>query len=250
MTEADDATRALIDMLCALSTTCPDGWYERRSGAAAAISAVAARPLNRIIGERTEPDLDAVAELAARIEGNGLPYVVEARPGADDLPLWCRSRGFTDVGAVPLMTCSTAALIASQSVDVTWRSLGADGMEAHIAVALPSYGMPPDGLAGFERSTLLAQDFGAGLIAEVEGEPACTGVSLVADDWVGVFIVGTVPAYRRRGLGAALTAKLVTDAVARNGVRRALLQSSAMGKGVYESLGFATVETWTRWTTS
>ena len=88
------------------------------------------------------------------------------------------------------------------------------------------------------------------LIAEVEGESACTGISLVADDWVGVFIVGTVPAYRRRGLGAALTAKLVTDAVARNGVRQALLQSSAMGKRVYESLGFATVETWTRWTTS
>jgi GNAT superfamily N-acetyltransferase len=109
--------------------------------------------------------------------------------------------------------------------------------------------MPPDGLAGFEHSTLFAKEFGAGLIAEVDGEPACTGVSIVADDWVGVFIVGTIPAYRRGGLGAALTAKLITDAIARHGVGQALLQSSAMGQRVYESLGFATLETWTRWTT-
>jgi len=249
MTEADDATRALVDMRGALSTTCPGGWYERHSGAVAAVSAVAARPLNRVIGETIEPDVDAVAVFAARTEADDLPYLVETRPGAEGLAQWCRSRGFTDVATVPLMTCATAALTAPRSVGVTWRRLGADDMDAHIAVAIPGYEMPPGGLAGFERSTLLAQHFGAGLIAEVDGESACTGISLVADDWVGVFIVGTVPAYRRRGLGAALTAKLVTDAVARNGVRQALLQSSAMGKRVYESLGFATVETWTRWTT-
>ena len=46
-----------------------------------------------------------------------------------------------------------------------------------------------------------------------------------------------------------LTRELGPEIAAALTGRRALLQSSAMGKRVYESLGFATVETWTRWTT-
>ena len=247
MTDANEATGALADMIGTVSTSCPGGWYQRRSGAAAAISAVAATPLNRIIGETINPDVDAVAVLAARIEGDGYPYMVETRPGARGLERWCRGRGFTDFATVPLMTCPTSRLSSPRVEGVTWKALGIEDMPAHIEVAEAGYEMPPNGLGGFEHSTLFGEEGGAGLLAEVDGAPACTGVSVVAGDWVGVFIVGTVPAFRRRGLGAALTAKLVRDAVARNGVSQALLQSSAMGKGVYESLGFVTVEDWTRW---
>ena len=244
---ADQATRVLADMLGTLSTSCPGGWSERHCGATAAISGVAAAPLNRIIGETTNPDVDAVAMLAERVEGDGHPFVVETRPGALGLEHWCRGRGFTDFATVPLMTCPTSGLSSPTVQGVTWRALGVQDMPAHIEVAEAGYEMRPNGLGGWERSTLFGEEGGAGLIAEVDGAPACTGVSIVAGDWVGVFIVGTVPAFRRRGLGAALTAKLVTDAVARNGVSHALLQSSAMGKGVYEGLGFRTVEDWTRW---
>jgi hypothetical protein len=205
MTEADEAARALADMLGTLSTSCPGGWYERHAGAAAAISAVAAAPLNRIIGETSNPDIDAVAMLAARVEGDGHRFMVESRPGARGLEHWCRGRGLTDFARAPLMTCPTSRLSSPTVEGITWLSLGVQDMPAHVEVAEAGYEMPPNGLGGLERSTLFGEGEGAGLIAEVDGAPACTGVN------------------------------------------HALLQSSAMGKGVYESLGFVTVEDWTRW---
>jgi hypothetical protein len=48
---------------------------------------------------------------------------------------------------------------------------------------------------------------------------------------------------RRRGYGAALTARAVLDVIAA-GARRALLMSSEMGLTTYERLGFQTLEVW------
>jgi GNAT superfamily N-acetyltransferase len=207
-----------------------------------------ATPLNRVIGETLDADLGDVAALQQRLVDDGLPHMIESRPGATALEEWCRGRGMTAAPAVPLMACSTAELNVPSETAIRWRSLTAAEMPAHVDVASAGYGMDREVLAGLDVSTLFDESFGAGLIAELDGVPACTGISIVADEWVGVFVIATIDAFRRRGIGAALTAKLVTDAVERNGVSRALLQSSEMGKPVYESLGFDTVEDWTRWT--
>jgi hypothetical protein len=62
----------------------------------------------------------------------------------------------------------------------------------------------------------------------------------------GVFSVATPPAHRRRGYGAALTARAVTDGLAA-GAAWAWLQSSPPGYGIYARLGFRTVETRACW---
>jgi GNAT superfamily N-acetyltransferase len=247
MSEADEATVALGDMLAALGTTLPRGWAQRRGGASAAATGTMATPLNRVIGEALDADLDGIAVLAQRLADDGLPHMIESRPGATALEDWCRNRGMTSAPGVPLMTCTTAHLNVPSDTAIGWRSLTAAEMPAHVDVASAGYGMDRAALAGLDVSTLFDESFGAGLIAELDGVPACTGISIVAGEWVGVFVIATLAAFRRRGLGAALTAKLVTDAVERNGVSRALLQSSEMGKPVYESLGFETIEVWTRW---
>ena len=60
----------------------------------------------------------------------------------------------------------------------------------------------------------------------------------------GVFNIATVPAYRGRGSGRAVTSRIVADGVAR-GADLAYLQSSEDGYPLYQSMGFRTVETWT-----
>jgi GNAT superfamily N-acetyltransferase len=249
MTQADEAAIALGEMLAALGTTLPKGWAERRGGASAAATGTMATPLNRVIGEAVDADLDDVAALRARLLDDGLPHLVESRPGATALDEWCRGQGMTTAGpGVPLMVCDTADLhVPPSNPDIAWLNLTAAQMPDHVDVATVGYGMERDVLAGFASSTLFDEDYGAGLIGEIDGVSACTGFSIVAGDWVGVFVIATIEGFRRRGLGAALTAKLVTDAVERNGVTRALLQSSEMGKPVYESLGFVSIEDWTRW---
>jgi predicted GNAT family acetyltransferase len=66
------------------------------------------------------------------------------------------------------------------------------------------------------------------------------------DDYVGVFNVATPPEHRRRGYGAAITARVVSDGLAA-GARWAWLQSSPAGYRVYEELGFRTLERWLAW---
>ena len=81
-------------------------------------------------------------------------------------------------------------------------------------------------------------------LGRTAGEPCTTGLGVVGDGHVGVFNIATPPVHRNRGFGHAVTARVVADGV-RAGAHRAYLQASPMGFGVYERMGFRTVETWT-----
>jgi predicted GNAT family acetyltransferase len=83
-------------------------------------------------------------------------------------------------------------------------------------------------------------------VGEVDGEIVTTALGTVFGDCVGVFNVATPEAHRRRGHGAAITARVVTDGLAA-GADWAWLQSSEVGYRVYEALGFETVERWSCW---
>jgi ribosomal protein S18 acetylase RimI-like enzyme len=79
--------------------------------------------------------------------------------------------------------------------------------------------------------------------AFVGGRPASTGMHLPVDDVTEIVGVGTLPAARRRGLGAAVTALLVEDAL-RRGIETVFLSAGSEEIArVYESLGFERVGT-------
>jgi ribosomal protein S18 acetylase RimI-like enzyme len=69
------------------------------------------------------------------------------------------------------------------------------------------------------------------------GENVATGIAFDHDGDCGVFNVSTLEVARRRGLGSALTARHVHDAVGR-GCSTASLQSTAMVERVYAAVGF------------
>jgi ribosomal protein S18 acetylase RimI-like enzyme len=75
------------------------------------------------------------------------------------------------------------------------------------------------------------------LASRLDGENVAVGLAYDHDGDCGVFNVTTIEAARRRGLGAALTAHLLVDAVAR-GCSTASLQSTPMAENVYTALGF------------
>ncbi|MEE1942400.1 GNAT family N-acetyltransferase [Streptomyces sp. TRM 70361] len=78
------------------------------------------------------------------------------------------------------------------------------------------------------------------LAAYLDGR--CVGTALVLDAHgvAGVYIVTTAEAYRRRGIGAALTAAALRAGQER-GLRVGTLQASAAGAPVYRRMGFQTV---------
>ncbi|HVL88949.1 MAG TPA: GNAT family N-acetyltransferase, partial [Actinomycetota bacterium] len=74
----------------------------------------------------------------------------------------------------------------------------------------------------------------------VDGEGVATSAAFTLDGCTGVFTVGTSPAARGRGIGAAMTVAAVGAGRAR-GSDTVFLFASAMGFPIYRRLGFRTV---------
>ena len=80
----------------------------------------------------------------------------------------------------------------------------------------------------------------------LDGAPAATAAAHVAAGVNHVEFIATLPRFRGRGIGRAMThAASVSDPH-----RPAVLIASDDGRGVYESLGYLTVSRWTIWMTT
>lgn len=113
------------------------------------------------------------------------------------------------------------------------------------AVQSVTFGDPPDLAMRFVRPTVGAPGC-VYLAAVADGVTACVG-EVVGPGAPGaptmpggIYGVATLPAYRRRGLAAALTTALVELAFGR-GSSFVHLNPSPMGEGVYRRLGFRTI---------
>jgi GNAT superfamily N-acetyltransferase len=73
--------------------------------------------------------------------------------------------------------------------------------------------------------------------ARLDGQNVTTAIAFDHDGDCGVFNMSTLATARRRGLGTALTARHLHDAVAR-GCATASLQSTEMAERVYANVGF------------
>ncbi|MET8364930.1 GNAT family N-acetyltransferase [Micromonospora sp. NPDC005194] len=83
-----------------------------------------------------------------------------------------------------------------------------------------------------------------GYLYEEAGEHLGTGLGMRTRGVVGVFNIAVVPGARGRGLGRAITEKVLREGVAA-GADAAYLQTSALGRPLYESMGFRLLENWT-----
>src|ERR1700756_4019142 len=86
----------------------------------------------------------------------------------------------------------------------------------------------------FARANTLA------VLGRWEGEPVGGGLGLVSDGTLGLYLIATHTDFRGRGIGGAVTERLMVEGKAR-GAREAVLHSTAMGLSVYRRLGFAEV---------
>jgi len=75
------------------------------------------------------------------------------------------------------------------------------------------------------------------LVARLDGENVATAIAFDHDRDCGVYNMSTIEAARRRGIGTALTARHVHDAVER-GCSTATLQSTLIAERVYAAVGF------------
>lgn len=76
-------------------------------------------------------------------------------------------------------------------------------------------------------------------VGYVEGTPAATGEATVHNGVVGLYNICTLPDFRQRGYGTAMTLRPLLDAQAAN-CHTAILQATEQGAPVYKRLGFET----------
>jgi ribosomal protein S18 acetylase RimI-like enzyme len=132
-----------------------------------------------------------------------------------------------------------------------------DGVEiAHVRTAQDQADWLEVHMAGFEEPEAARPDFGqylAGSLAEPQsglehfvarwqGEPCAISTLLAASLAAGIYHVTTLPAYRGRGLGRALTLAAMQSAC-RAGYTQAILFATPSGFPLYQRLGFETVAT-------
>jgi GNAT superfamily N-acetyltransferase len=96
---------------------------------------------------------------------------------------------------------------------------------------LATVGVPDGLLAGVDPQAFHL------LLARLDGETVATALGFELGGDCGVYNVSTLERARRRGIGTALTALLLHDAVAR-GCRTASLQATEMAEGIYAAIGF------------
>ena len=96
---------------------------------------------------------------------------------------------------------------------------------------LDTFGFPPGLLSRADRTAFHL------VVTCLGGENVATAMAFDHEDDCGIYNVGTLEHARRRGLGTAVTAVHLHDALVR-GCRTASLQSTEMAERVYSAAGF------------
>lgn len=99
------------------------------------------------------------------------------------------------------------------------------------------FGSSPNFLDPFVRPESLEMKGISYYIASFSGKPVATSLSCVSNGVAGVYAVATIPEFRGRGFGTAVTAFAVREGFAK-GCDLAALQSGSMSTPVYLRMGF------------
>ena len=238
-----------------IASRVPGGIVHRQGGVAALLTGMGVRLFNQILVEdetATEAALAAAVDLA---RSRSAPWVVNLRVGDDDraaamaarLGLVCA----TSDSWMPAMALADAALPVRgprhlpAGLEIV-RATDAAVVTDHAMVAAEGFGMPEDMVRLVLGPEAWLQPDVALYTGYLDGAPVVAGLGIRSGPTIGVYNIATVEAARRRGYGEAITRRVIADGVAA-GATVAILQSSAMGRAVYERIGFRLVAEYSGW---
>jgi N-acetylglutamate synthase len=246
---ADAAAHSLLAVWAYLCSAIPQAWSRQHDGAMAGVTGLPLAMMNGvwIANETASPDV--VSGLVSEVAASALPYCIQMRPGSSEALLRLPSTlGLHPHEDVPRMSLSRLDAVDRTLAQATvqLRALAPAEAALHCRLAAHGFGIPIELFATVVSPATLRLPGVRAYVAEVNGEPRSTALAVALDGYVGIFNVATPATHRRRGFGAAVTAIAVRDAFAA-GAGSAWLQTTSLGRSVYEQLGFATDELWKSW---
>lgn len=218
------------------------GEVAERDGVLLTMTNLADETLNCAFVPGTPSDpAGAVGWFVAEFERRGLRPGIELRVGRHpEIETLLAARGFRVVVRRPAMVLHPLAVPAVGG-DVEVREVASDAdLTSFQAVQAEVFDMSPDVAEAFVPRAAVETPGIRLFLASYEGVACGTAAASLSDAGAGVVGVGTLAAYRRRGVGRAVTAAAVAWGAA-NGAGLAWLYPSPMARRMYERLGFATL---------
>jgi len=226
------------------------GSYSVSSGIAQARTQLPAPSFNGVWALERVVD---VAELVAAVDEFAradLPWNVQLRPDyPPEVDALLAARGLVVTGDIPLMHLTdpsqleAAAAVPGLAVRPAYTY---NDIDSALTLLERGFEMPRELVRSLLSLRALLLPESVTWIGAVGDEDVTTALGAVRHGVSGVFNVATPAEHRGHGYGAAVTAHAVLHDLA-GGARSAVLQSSVMGFGVYERIGFETIETWRQW---
>jgi ribosomal protein S18 acetylase RimI-like enzyme len=239
----------MVASTLALARAAERGWVRRIGGVLAMVTEIPEPTLNGVWApgdEATAHDMTAGLEAVA---AEGVPHCLEVRPACAAVAAGVAGqRGLVTAPVTPLM--ALAGPVGVRHPDgLTVRVLRPDEARVHCEIAAAAFEAPLDLFTALATPSVLALPEVRCYAGEVAGVPVASAMAVTCGDGVGISTVGTLPAHRRRGHASAVVARAIADGLAA-GASWAWLQADETALGMYERLGFRTVERWPCWVTS
>lgn len=189
----------------------------------------------------------ALEAAVARLRETGLPYIVHVPSGAEAHSRVATEQGLTLGGRLPCYAIEPGP-VADPPAELRIERVSRANIDAFRVATATGYGMPAPLVDQFYPDALVDHPRIRGFVGWVDGRPVGASLASRTGDTVGIYSVATVPEARGRGIGTAMTWHLLRDA--EPGWTLAVLQASAMGKPVYERMGFKLVREFDEYTSS
>jgi GNAT superfamily N-acetyltransferase len=203
---------------------------------------------NQVLIEREEATPAGVLAGVAEARERGDPFVVRLRDGIDDrfIPTLTQAglalaREEASTPGMVAFPIDHEAIATHASPELEIRRVTDDaGIDVHCLAVTAGFGSDPTVALGTACPDLLDRPECVVYVGYADGDPLISGLGWRTGRTIGVYSIATIESARRRGYGAAMTARVVEDGVVA-GCDAAALQASAMGRPIYERLGFRTV---------
>ncbi|MET8352081.1 MULTISPECIES: GNAT family N-acetyltransferase [unclassified Micromonospora] len=244
---ADRMAAAYFDAIEFLCEVTPKGWYAERGTARAAVTHAGVATLNVAYDTTRDPDLGSLDEMATEVGRQATRWSIMVRGEAgEEVTDFAARHGLFERSDLPLLACTAGDIVLRP--DTAQRELvrqvGADESDLYTEALTRGFDAPEGIFGSLMGGAVLDADPITGYLAEELGRPVGTGLGMRTAGVVGVFNIAVVPSARGGGFGRAITEAVLRDGIAA-GADAAYLHSSAMGRPLYESMGFGLVENWT-----
>ncbi len=235
-----------------LSTRAPGAVIYRENGVTVTSSGLAVALFNLALGGQFEDEATVEQEIEAILtffEERRVPWSWWIGPQVHPPNLLERieRHGATLVGHLPALAARLPGPVigAVDSNVHAWLAASMSDLEAASYIRRIAFRFPPGQALDYFQAC--ADDWLAGgrapryarlYLARVgDGPPAAIGALIMGLGYPGVYVMATLPDWRRRGLGRAIMARLMQDANA-TGHELAFLTASRFGYPLYQLFGF------------